>query len=332
MSFGVTWPEQDFEYSTRDIDGFFADRRLLVSPAHYQLFFEILRFGRLAPRLMDQPGAETITLGAFLDQHGFRGYFVDRFLFPMAASIWSASLNTIRDFPAVTLIRFFHNHGMLYVRNHPTWRVVVGGSSQYIPKLIVPFADRIHLNRGPVRVHRTDTAAVLTFDDGATASFDDVVLACHGDDAYRLIGDPTPAERAVMSAFQTTRNDTWLHTDESFLPARVRARAAWNYQLGRDAAGATLTYDINRLQRLSAPETYCVTLNPDRPIEASKMLARMAYTHPLYTRDAIAAQARWAEVSGRARLHFCGAYWFYGFHEDGLRSAVRVAEAMGVTW
>lgn len=332
MSFGVTWPEQDFEYSTKDINGFFGHRRLLASPAHYGLFFEILRFGRVAPTLLDQPGAERIRLGEFLDAHGFGGYFVERFLFPMASSIWSASLATIRDFPALTLIRFFHNHGMLYVRNHPTWRVVVGGSSAYIPKLTASFADRVHLNRGPIAVRRTASQAVLDFADGTSESFDDVVLACHGDEALALLADPAPVEREVMSAFTTSMNDTWLHTDDSFLPRRERARAAWNYQLGHADGAATLTYDLNRLQRLRAPETYCVTLNPPRPIEASKVLARMAYTHPLYTREAIAAQARWVEVSGHARVHFCGAYWFYGFHEDGFRSAVRVAESLGVAW
>jgi len=332
MSFGVSWPERNFEYSTKDVNGFFADRALLLSAAHYGLFFEILRFGRVAPTLLDQPGAERIRLGEFLDAHNFGGYFVERFLFPMASSIWSASLDTIRDFPALTLIRFFHNHGMLYVRNHPTWRVVVGGSSAYIPKLTAGFADRVQLNRGPVAVRRTPTSVQLEFADGTSESFDDVVLACHGDDAYRLLADPTPIERDVMSAFTTSANDTWLHTDDSFLPKRERARAAWTYQLGGPKGAATLTYDLNRLQGLVTPESYCVTLNPPRPIEASKVLARMAYTHPLYTREAIAAQARWAEVSGHARVHFCGAYWFYGFHEDGFRSAVRVAESLGVTW
>ena len=331
MSFGVTWPEQDFEYSTKDINGFFGHRGLLLSPAHYGLFFEILRFGRVAPTLLSRPDAERVRLGDFLDAHHFGGYFVERFLFPMASSIWSASLATIRDFPAVTLIRFFENHGMLSIRNHPTWRVVVGGSSAYIPKLTAPFTDRIHLDRGPVSLRRSASAATLEFSDGTSESFDDIVLACHGDDAYRLLADPTAVEHEVLSAFTTVANDTWLHTDDSFLPRRARARAAWNYQLGT-TGGATLTYDLNRLQRLTAPESYCVTLNPSRPIEASKVLARMAYTHPLYTREAIAAQARWADVSGHARVHFCGAYWFYGFHEDGFRSAVRVAESLGVTW
>jgi predicted NAD/FAD-binding protein len=186
--------------------------------------------------------------------------------------------------------------------------------------------------RGPQAVARTDQGARLTFSDGTHEDFDDVVLACHGDDARALVADPTPAEREVLAAFTTTANDTWLHTDTSFLPASPRARASWNYLIGPDATGATLTYDVSRLLGLGGPETYCVTLNPHRPIQASKVLARMSYTHPLYTREAIAAQARWAEVSGPVGRHYCGAYWFYGFHEDGLRSAVRVAEALDAAW
>lgn len=336
MTFGVSWPARDFEYSTKSVAGFFATPRLWASPAHYGLFADILRFGRLAPRLLEKPDADEITLGDFLDRHGFGGYFTERYLFPLASSIWSASLADIRRFPAVTLIRFFHNHGMLYVRNHPTWRVVVGGSSAYIPKLTASLGDRVRTGLGVTAVRRIDaTAGVreveLTLADGTSARFDEVVLACHGDEAYALLADPTPIEREVLSAFRTSVNDTWLHTDASFLPRRALARAAWNYHLGEGGA-ATLTYDVNRLQRLDVPEHFCVTLNPPRPIQASKVLARMAYTHPLYTRDAIAAQQRWSDVSGRAGVHYCGAYWFYGFHEDGLRSAVRVAKSLGVEW
>jgi len=343
MTFGVSWPARDFEYSTKSIGGFFATPRLWASPAHYGLVRDILRFGRLAPRLLDERDAERITLGDFLDSHKFNDYFTERYLFPLASSIWSASLADIRRFPAVTLIRFFHNHGMLYVRNHPTWRVVVGGSSAYIPKLVASLDGRVRTGLGVSAVRRIWSESVphteaalpeqveLTFTDATRERFDDVVLACHGDEAYALLADPTPAEREVLSAFTTSRNDTWLHTDDSFLPRRAAARAAWNYHLGEGGA-ATLTYDVNRLQGLDVPEHFCVTLNPPRPIQASKTLARMAYTHPLYTRDAIAAQPRWAEVSGRARVHYCGAYWFYGFHEDGLRSAVRVAESLGVAW
>lgn len=332
MTFGVSWPAKDFEYSTRDVSGFFATRRLLLSPAHYGLFREIVRFGRVAPRLLDAGDAVAdVTLGEFLDRHGFGAYFTERYLYPLASSIWSAALDTIRDFPALTLIRFFHNHGMLYVRDHPTWRVVTGGSDAYIARMTAALPGRVHAGRGVAGVGRGAGGVAVRFDDGGIERFDDAVLACHGDEAFALIDDPSAAEREVLGAFRTSQNDTWLHTDERFLPRRRRARAAWNYHLGGDGR-ATLTYDLNKLMGLSAPEQFCVTLNPPAPIEASKVLARMAYTHPLYTRDAIAAQARWADVSGVRRLHFCGAYWFYGFHEDGVRSAVRVASCLGVEW
>jgi predicted NAD/FAD-binding protein len=339
MTFGVTWPARDFEYSTRDVNGFFATRRLIATPAHYGLFLEIVRFGRLAPRLLaDEREGARITLGEFLDRHRFGDYFTTRYLYPLASSIWSASLYTIRDFPAATLIRFFHNHGMLYVRDHPTWRVVAGGSDAYVARMTAALPGRVHTGRGVAGVRRETSAVAVRFDDGQVERFDEVVLACHGDQAFALIEDPSPTERDVVGAFRTTPNDTWLHTDARFLARRPRARSAWNYHLGGDGR-ATLTYDLNKLMGLPEPgpasptaEQYCVTLNPPTPIEASKVLARMAYTHPLYTREAIAAQARWADASGARRLHFCGAYWFYGFHEDGVRSAVRVASCLGVEW
>ncbi len=332
MSFGVTWPERDFEYSTRDVNGFFATRRNLARPAHFHLFFEIRRFNRLAPRLLDAPDADRVTLGDFLNEHRFGGEFVERYLYPLAASIWSASLDTIREFPAVTLIRFFSNHGMLSISDHPNWRVVRGGSATYIPKLVAPVRDRIHAGLLPQSISRTSTGVRIDLPDRTSMTVDEVVFACHGDEVLPLIADASPLERTVLSAFQTTANEAWLHVDASWLPRRTAARASWNYLLGERSAGATLTYHLNRLQRIEAPEEFCVTLNPSHPIEASKVLARMTYTHPLYTRAAIAAQARWPEISGRNRLHFCGAYWFYGFHEDGLRSAIRVADALGVTW
>jgi predicted NAD/FAD-binding protein len=332
MSFAVTWPARDLEYSSRDLNGFFATRRNLVRPAHFALFFEIARFSRIAPRLLAQPGAERVSLGAFLDEHRFGAAFTEQFLFPMASAVWSASLDSLREFPAVTLIQFFQNHGMLAFVDRPTWKIVRGGSSAYIPHLTAPLSGRVHVNAEATGVCRTADGVEIQFANRPAVRADEVVFACHGDEVLPLLTDATPAEKDVLGAFRTTTNEAWLHTDAGYLPRRAAARAAWNYRLGDASTGATLTYDLNRLQRLDAPESYCTTLNPPAPIEASKVLARMTYTHPLYTREAIAAQTRWAAVSGRHRAHFCGAYWFYGFHEDGLRSAIRVAEALGVAW
>lgn len=331
MSFAVSSRTPDFEYSSRDLNGLFAQRSNLVRPGHYRLLSEILRFHRVAPGLLTRPDAEALPLREFLDQHRFTGEFLDRFLFPLASAVWSAALPTLRDFPAATLIRFFQNHGMLSVTGAPTWRVVRGGSATYIGKLVDVPRLRVHTDTAPRRVLRTPAGVRLEFPDRPAIDADDVVFACHGDEVLPLLADATPAERDVLSAFATSVNDTWLHTDASFLPRRRAARASWNVLIG-ERQEACLTYDLNRLQRLVTRTQYCVTLNPPRPIPADRVLARMTYTHPLYTRDAVRAQARWHEVSGRHRAHFCGAYWFYGFHEDGVRSAVRVAERLGVAW
>jgi predicted NAD/FAD-binding protein len=183
------------------------------------------------------------------------------------------------------------------------------------------------------RIDRDETGVVLQVRNRPSERFDEVVLACHGDEVLPLLGDATDTERDVLGAFRTTVNETWLHTDASVLPTREAARASWNYRLQGDSdAAPTVTYDLNRLQRLNIPEQYCVTLNPRDRIDPSTVIRRMTYRHPLYDAAAVAAQARWREVSGVKRVHYCGAYWFYGFHEDGLRSALRVANALGVAW
>jgi len=332
MSFAVTDPATGFEYGTRNLNSLFADRRNLVRPGHYRMLAEMMRFGRAARATANQPATSDVTLERFLDDHGFRGAVVDRFLLPLAAAIWSASPAVIRAFPAATLLRFFRQHGMDTVFDHPTWKTVRGGSATYIPKLLASPRVRVELSTAPRRLARTPTAVTLEFDDRPSVSVDQVVLACHGDEVLPLLGDPTDAERAVFGAFSSTTNHAWLHTDSSFLPTRPAARASWNYELGVDGFGATVTYHLNRLLGLQARQDYCVTLNPRRAIDPSRVLGRMVYTHPLYTREAIGAQARWDDVSGRNRTHYCGAYWYYGFHEDGLRSAVRVAAALGVSW
>jgi hypothetical protein len=336
MSFGVRDRRDGFEYGTHSPASLFADPRAFVRPSHYVMLAEIVRFGRAARRFIaasrGTAGSAGVTLGEFLDRHRFRGAFVERYLWPLAASIWSASLDTLAGFPALTLVTFFDNHGMLNVLDHPTWRVVRGGSATYIPKLLDSPRIVVHRSTPPVRITRGAGGVTLEFAARPALTTDAVVLACRGGDAVALLADPTPVEREVLGAFRTSTNDAWLHTDASWLPRRHTARAAWNYVIGGPSSeGATVTYWLNRLQRLSGPVEYCVTLNPPEPINPAAVLFRMTYQHPLYTRAAVDAQARWAEVS-TGRTSYAGAYWFYGFHEDGLRSAVRVAEAFGVTW
>ena len=332
MSFSVSCRRTGLEYSSRGANGFFAQRRNVISPSHLFLLREIVRFNREAPALLDAPDAGRQTLGGFLDSHGFGEGFTRRYLLPMASAIWSASLDAIRSFPALTLVRFFDNHGLLSLTAQPTWKVVSGGSHNYIPHLLAPVSGGVHLLAVIHAVRRHASGIEITFRDRPPMTFDEVVFACHGDQVLPLLADPSERERDVFAHFTTTTNVAWLHTDPSVLPAQARARASWNYRLAGGDAAPTVTYDLNRLQSLTTSEQYCVTLNPDGCIDERRVLRRLVYRHPLYTRDAIRAQQRWREVSGVNRTHYCGAYWFSGFHEDGLNSAIRVSSALGVKW
>lgn len=326
MSFAVFSPSTGFEYSSHGLRGYFSQKRNLLRPAHWQLLGEILRFNRLAPRLLDQP--DDITLGKFLEAGNYSTAFIERYLFPMASAVWSMTPEAVAAFPAVTLIRFFANHGMLGINTHPKWKFIRGGSHSYLSPLTKPFQERIQTGVEIREVDRTENAVTLRFVGRPAAHFDDVVFACHGDQILPLLPNPTPKEREVLSSFTTTKNEAVLHRDSRLLPTRSGARASWNYQLG-DRGRVSLTYHMNRLQSLPVKEDYCVSLNANGDIDSSKVIRRMIYHHPLYTQAAIRAQDRWNEISGVRRTHFCGAYWFYGFHEDGVNSALRVANTLG---
>ena len=333
MCFAVACAGTGLEYSSRGARGFFAQPRNLINPRHFGLLSEIVRFNREAPRLLSTPDAGQMTLGEFLDARRFSDVFIHRYLLPMASAIWSASLASIRAFPALTMVRFLDNHGLLAVTGQPMWKVVKGGSSSYIPKLTAPFAERVHTGVTIAGIARDEQGVTLRFTDRPSQRFDEVVLACHGDQVLPLLDDASDVERDVLGQFRTTTNHAWLHTDASVLPVRAAARASWNYRLtGETDEAPMVTYDLNRLQRLDTAEQFCVTLNPKGDIDDRAVIRRMSYEHPLYDHAAIRAQERWADVSGTHRTHYCGAYWFYGFHEDGLRSALRVANALGVEW
>jgi uncharacterized protein len=334
MSFSVSDRRTGFEYSSRGPNGFFADRRNLFRPSHFGLLVEIRRFHRRARGLLGVDGVvaagDDLGLQDWLDREGFSTGFASHFLYPMASSIWSASQSEVRRFPARIMARFFHNHGLLQMVDNPRWRVVRGGSSKYIVPLTSHLADRAVTGARIAAIDRHAEEVVIRFADGGAMTFDHVVIACHGDEVLPLLSAPTAVEREVFSAFETSRNETWLHTDASVLPRRHAARASWNYHIAGDGRGVRLSYHMNRLQRLETAEDYCVTLDPEGLVDESTVILKMTYRHPLYTSDALRAQRRWAEVSGRSRTHYCGAYWFDGFHEDGVRSAQRVADAVDV--
>jgi predicted NAD/FAD-binding protein len=332
MSFSVASGRGGFEWSSRGFSGLFADRANLVNPRFYAFLGEIVRFNRRAPRLLDEPDGGATTLSAFLAREGFTRAFRESYLLPMAGAVWSTPLEKMNDFPAATLVRFFQNHGFLGVRTQRPWRAVRGGSASYIPLLTAPYRNRIRLASPVERVTRERDGVTVRV-RGQEARFDEAVFACHGDEALPMLSDASEAEREVLSAFRTSANPTWLHTDTSVLPRRRRAWASWNaLGSGEDAGRPRVTYHMNRLQRLCAAEDYCVTLHPEGFVDESRAIRKLAYRHPLYDAAVVRAQGRWEEISGVRGTHYCGAHWGYGFHEDGLTSALRVASRLGVSW
>ena len=330
MSFAVFRRKPDFEYSSHGLAGFFAQKSNLLAPKHYLLLKEIVRFNREAPRLLDDPQLKNYQLGDWLRDRRFHPDFLERYLYPMVSAVWSMALNRIERFPASTLVNFFANHGLFAMDGHFQWKIVRGGSDKYLAPLSAPFKNRIHRRSEISTVERSNENVRIHFANRPAMEFDEVVFACHGDQVLPLLAAPSECEREVMSNFTSSSNDTCLHTDSNLLPRRKIARASWNYLLTEDPGKVTLTYHMNRLQSLRTENDFCVTLNATSSIDPGKIIRKMTYRHPMYTREAVAAQSRWNEISNRNRTHFCGAYWFYGFHEDGLNSAMRVARSLGV--
>lgn len=335
MSFSVRSEARDLEWQGSSLDGVFAQRRNLLRPSVWRMLRGIFRFHARAEEILALDAG--VTLGDYLDREGFRGPFVELYLLPMLSAIWSTEPGRMRQFPVRTLAAFLHNHGMLTIGERPQWRVVSGGSRRYLEPLVAPFRRRIRTS-SPVRSVRRSEGGVEIRLDGETARFDAVVFACHSNQALALLADPTLAEREVLGAILYSRNDVVLHTDASLMPRRSRAWASWNYHLDPpevagdvafEAGGGTrVTYWMNRLQNLRTGRPIFVSLNRTPAIDPSKVLVRRSFSHPLFTAAGIRAQERWGEIS-RGRTHFCGAYWGYGFHEDGVKSGLRVADALG---
>ncbi len=322
MSFSVRNDASGLEYNGTSLNGLFAQRRNLLRPSFLRMLGEILRFNREAPRLLDTPGGE-LPLADFLAEGRYGAHFINDYLVPMGAAIWSTDPRRMMDFPARFFVRFLHHHGMLSVDDRPTWRVVSGGSARYVERLAAPWRDRVRLNTPVVSVRRLPHGVTVTARGHGPVLFDQVFLACHADQALQLLDDPSPQERAVLGALPYQGNEAVLHTDTSLLPKNRRAWAAWNYHVDPTRQGVALTYNMNILQGLRSRHTFCVTLNATGQIDPRKIIKRLHYTHPLFTPQGIAAQARHAEISGVNRTHYCGAYWRYGFHEDGVVSALQ---------
>ncbi|MDA0172752.1 FAD-dependent oxidoreductase [Solirubrobacter taibaiensis] len=323
MSFGVS-DGGDFEYTGSSANGLFAKRAHLVTPWFHRMVFDLVKFNRNARTLL-ATGGEGPSLGHWLDEGDYSEPFVERLIVPQASAVWSADPRQMWTFPARFLVEFFDNHGMLGFAKRPQWRTISGGSRSYVDAITASLRD-LRLAT-PVRSITRDADGVTV--DGER--FDEVVIATHSDQALKMLGeDATERERELLGAIPYQPNEAVLHTDTRLLPRRKRAWASWNYHLLPEPTGmTTVTYHMNRLQALTADREFCVTLNRGDAIDPGKVLRRFSYAHPVFTRDGAKAQARWHEISGVNRTHFAGAYWRWGFHEDGVVSAARVAEHFG---
>lgn len=331
MSFSVRNEASGLEYNAGDLGGLFCQRRNLVSPRFWGMLRDLLRFYRQAPDLLAIDG-EGPTLGDYLQANGYGTMFRDNHLVPMASALWSSPSSQILAFPAKYLVRFMANHRMLQVDGRPEWRVVEGGSQRYVRALRRRWHASERLST-PVRMILRDEDGATVFSDAGAERFDGIVLACHADQALRMLHDASDSERDILGAMRYQANDTVLHTDATLLPRRRKAWAAWNATVPRDPGDAcTVSYCMNLLQGLDVAEPFIVTLNGTDAIDPDKILRRMQYHHPVYSHASVAAQARKAEIQGRRNTWFAGAYWGWGFHEDGIRSAVEVARAFGNDW
>ena len=324
MSFSVRDDRDDLEYCGTSLATLFAQRRNLLRPSFLRMLADIGRFNRAGKALLTNNSSQP-TLRQFLAMGGYGRQLVDQYLVPMAASIWSTRPQQMLDFPAIFVLRFLDNHHLLAARGHHTWRTIRGGSHRYVEALTRSFRDRIRL-RTPVAALRRESSGVeVVTTAGHRERFDEVIVATHSDQALAMLADPSPAERELLGAIPYQPNQAALHTDESVLPRRDRARASWNFHRPANGDGTlNLTYDMSRLQSLESRSRYCVSLNMDQRLDASRVLRRFRFAHPLFTPPAVAAQRRRDEISGVDRIHYCGAYWGNGFHEDGVVSALEV--------
>ena len=330
MSFGVSDEHGAFEYAGSSPNALFATRGNIVRPAFHRMVLDLLRFNRDAKRIVKNNQLDDISLSDFLSAGGYSKLFIEKLILPQVSAVWSADPGQLASFPARIVFQFFDNHGILELTGRPRWRTVVGGSAAYVQKLAAPLAERLHLGTGVEAIRRGENGVALKLSDGAEVVFDEVVIAAHSDQALSLLADPSESERQVLGAIPYQPNDVVLHTDASLMPRRRAAWASWNYHLFEEARDrSTVTYWMNNLQPLDPAIDYFVTLNLTDRIDEAKVLKTQTFAHPVFTAAALAAQERHGEISGVNRTHYCGAYWRWGFHEDGVWSALRAVKAVG---
>jgi len=331
MSFSFRCGASGLEYrGDNTFDALFAQRRNVFRPAFYGMLRDILRFNSLGPQLVAADPA--VTLGEFLAARNLRGRLLDDYLLPMAGAIWSAEPSRILAFPAAHFGRFFENHGLLQVEGRPQWLTVTGGSQEYVRALLRPLRDRLQLDTPVEWIERHADRVVVKARGRPAAEYDQIIMACHSDQALALLRDPSAAERQVLGAITYQDNDAVLHTDLRLLPRRRRAWASWNYHRRPEATATSrvsVTYNLTRLQSLPTGRQFLLTLNGDEGIDPRTVLHRQTYSHPVFDNASLRAQKRRGEINGVQRTWYCGAYWGYGFHEDGVRSAALVCSALG---
>ena len=350
MSFSASLADGGLEYSGTGLNGLFAQRRNLVRPRFYRMLADLLRFYRQASKLiedglvddpsLDDSSLSRLPLGEFLQRERYGDAFINDHLLPMGGAIWSSSAEQMLSFPTLSFLRFFRNHGLVQLTDRPQWRTVDGGSHEYVRRLTAGFADRIRSGDPVMRVERDPDGVTLYTANGHRSRHDQVILACHSDQALRLLDDPTPGERRLLSNIRYQANEAILHTDTTLMPRNRHAWASWNYigtRDGRDCDGhgdgngqlLCVTYWMNLLQSLETPEPLLVTLNPSHAIDPDRVIARYDYMHPIFDAVAIETQPELWTLQGRRRTWYCGAWFGYGFHEDGIQSGLVVAEALG---
>jgi predicted NAD/FAD-binding protein len=333
MSFSYFDRNTGLQYSGSGLNGLFAQRLNLLRPSYYRFIAEILRFFRQAEADLKAGSLTGLTLGEYLKAHRFSDRFVTHHVLPMGAAIWSTPCKRMMDFPAQSFVRFFHNHGLLGLRDRPQWKTVVGGSHVYVRKILADFNGEVLLGTPVKRIARQDNVITISDLSGNTRQFDALVLATHADQALGLLGEPGKLETDLLGAWTYSSNPTVLHTDSSLMPPLKRAWAAWNYK--RPACpladtAVTLTYDMNRLQNLQTAQHYFVSLNAAETIVRDTIVAEMVYQHPIYSQAALSSQANLSRLNGQQGTYFCGSYFGYGFHEDAVRSAVAVVNHFGI--
>ena len=331
MTFSVCCDATRLEYQGGTLNGLFAQRLNLLRPAFWSMLLDILRFNREATRDAATADLCCSTLSDYLREGGYGRWMIDRYLRPMIAAIWSASPEEVDRFPVHFLLGFLRNHGLLQVRNQPRWRTIVGGSRKYLQALLRPIQDRVRLNCPVEGVWRHTDHVVLKVVDKSPEIFDEVIFATHADQTLKLLSDADEIEQELLQAFPYQPNEAVLHTDTGLLPVNRRAWASWNYRVKKESdQPATVTYDLSRLQGHNSSTPILLTLNDTQSIDTSKILRTFSYHHPAFRLESITAQKQHGSVRGRRRTHFCGAYWGYGFHEDGVNSALAVAKHFGI--